>query len=374
MAARTKHLFTNNPSLYGSFLFFEILYDGMKTIGIIFGGVSVEHDVSLWSARNIMTACVDVGYDVALIYVKKDGSWNFSSEYQNVLLSSSSSELTTNMSAVMSIPITVLPGSGFVVDGKSMNIDIVFPIIHGTTGEDGVLQGFLEIVKIPYVGCGVAASAIGMDKVMTKILAESVGIPVARYCVAIKGNIPSFPDVVKKLELPVFVKPTSLGSSVGVTKVRDEKEYIQALESAFSVDEKILIEEAIVGREIECGILEDGELLASGVGEVATTHEFYSYEAKYLDERGVTITLPADIPAKTKEEVRKYALIVAQTIGVRGLSRVDFFYSNEGKVIFNEINTLPGFTALSMYPMLWKQEGCSSTTLINILLKSALKK
>src|SRR3989338_948578 len=322
------------------------------TVGIIFGGVSVEHDVSLWSARNIMTACLEAGHDIVLIYVKRDGSWNASEEYCQILLSSSSTELTKEMTAITSIPVSVTPGLGFIKEEKSMNIDIVFPIIHGTTGEDGVLQGCIEIAGIPYVGCGVAASAIGMDKVITKILAENVGVPVARYIVAMKDDAPIFSVVVKKLSLPIFVKPASLGSSVGVSRVRDEEEYIQALHSAFLVDEKVLIEEDIIGREIECGILEDGELLASGVGEVATTHEFYSYKAKYLDEHGVTITLPANIPEDVKAIVQNYSRIIAHAICVWCLSRVDFFYLSKGEGNFNENNPLPGFTALSMYPML----------------------
>ncbi len=344
------------------------------TVGIIFGGVSVEHDVSLWSAKNIMTACLDAGHDVALIYVKRDGSWNTSEEYGQIFLSRPSNELTKHMSAALSTSVSVIPGSGFATEGKSINIDIVFPIIHGTTGEDGVLQGCIEIAGIPYVGCGVTASAIGMDKVITKVLAENAGIPVAKYIVALKNEAPIFLDLVQKLGLPMFVKPASLGSSVGVSKVRDEEEYVQALRSAFLSDEKALIEEAIVGKEIECGILEDGGLLASGVGEVATTHEFYSYEAKYLDEKAVTITLPANIPEDIKAIVQQYSQTIAHAIGVCGLSRVDFFYSNKGEVIFNEINTLPGFTALSMYPMLWKQEGYSHIDLLNTLVRSALKK
>ena len=343
------------------------------TVGIIFGGASVEHDVSLWSAKNIMTACIDAGHDVVLIYVKKDGTWHHSQEYEHIFLSSSSTELTKNILETISSPVSAVPGSGLVSFGRALPIDIIFPIIHGTTGEDGILQGFLETVGILYVGCGVTASAIGMDKAITKVLVEQKGVPVAKYLVAMKKDCPKFSDAEIALGVPLFVKPATLGSSVGVTKVHNEKEYIDAMNVAFSFDRKVLIEEAIVGREVECGILEDDELLASGVGEVATTHEFYSYEAKYLDENGVTITLPADIPTHAKEEIRRYALLAACIIGVRGLARVDFFYSNDGKVIFNEINTLPGFTALSMYPMLWKREEYTSTKLIDTILKSAFK-
>ncbi len=341
-------------------------------VGIIFGGASVEHEVSLWSAQNVMKACLEAGHNVVLIYVNSDGSWYHTDDYKVLFISASSSELAEKIQCIAASPVTITPGSGLSVTGSSLPIDVIFPVIHGTTGEDGVLQGCLEVSTIPYLGCGVSASAIGMDKVVTKILAAQAGIPVAKYIVATPGFQPLFADVVAGLNLPVFVKPASLGSSVGVTKVRNEAEFTAALANALALDSKVLIEEGIIGREIECGILQNHGLRVSGLGEVATTHDFYSYEAKYLDEKGVTISLPAIIPDEAKKILQHHALTLAEAIGVQGLARVDFFYSDQGGVILNEINTLPGFTALSMYPMLWKQEGYTSIELINALLSSAL--
>ncbi len=355
-------------------LFIERFGKEALNVGIIFGGASVEHEVSLWSAQNVMKACLEAGHSVLLIYVKKDGSWHYTTDFKDLFTTASSTELAEKIQALATSQVSIIPGSGFEVGESLLAIDVIFPVIHGTTGEDGVLQGCLEVSTIPYVGCGVSASAIGMDKVVTKILAAQAGIPVAKYLVATPNLIPTYADAINELGLPLFVKPASLGSSVGVTKVRNEAEFVAAIETALTLDSKVLIEEGIIGRETECGILEADELIASGVGEVATTHDFYSYEAKYLDEKGVTISLPAMIPDEAKKIIQQYALTLASVIGVRGLSRVDFFYSAKGEVILNEINTMPGFTALSMYPMLWKQEGYTSIDLINTLLNSSLKR
>jgi len=341
------------------------------TVGIIFGGRSVEHDVSLWSAQNVMMACFGAGHDVEMIYVDKDGRWSVSLDFVDLFFSTVPAELVDRITAAVKTEVIVNPGRGLLVDKEKLNIDVIFPVIHGTGGEDGVLQGCLEVASLPYVGCGVLASAIGMDKVVTKILAAQAGIPVAKYLVATSDTRPEFSVAEKELGLPMFVKPVSLGSSVGVTKVRSEEEFVIAIDKALESDKKVLIEKAIIGREIECAILEDGELRVSGVGEVATTHDFYSYEAKYLDEKGVTISLPALIPDKVEALIRQYALTLARVIGVQGLSRVDFFYSDKGETILNEINTLPGFTALSMWPMLWKQKGYTDVQIVNALLGSA---
>ncbi len=318
-----------------------------------------------------MHACFGAGHEVEMIYVDKNGEWNGSSDFVDLFFLTVPAELAEKIKTIEVGKVSVLPGNGLWLGESKLELDVVFPVIHGTGGEDGVLQGCLEMAGLPYVGCGVLASAIGMDKVVTKVLAQQVGIPVAKYLVATATMQPKFLDVEKELGLPVFVKPASLGSSVGVTKVKNEEEFVMAVSKALEFDTKVLIEEAVIGREIECGVLEDGELRVSGVGEVATTHDFYSYEAKYLDEKGVTISLPAVIPDDAKTLIQHYALILAKTIGVQGLSRVDFFYSDKGEVILNEINTLPGFTALSMWPMLWKHEGYSDVQIVNALLRSA---
>ena len=258
---------------------------------------------------------------------------------------------------------------------RILDVDVVFPIIHGTMGEDGTLQGTLELLGIPYVGCGVLASSIGMDKSITKLVAEHEGIPVVRYIVATEEQFPIFSTVKEKFGSPIFVKPASLGSSVGVSKVNNEEEFAQALKEVFELDRKALIEEAIVGREVECSILTNDGLKISGVGEVSTTHDFYSFEAKYLDENGVKITVPAELSEEIVKKIQEYSSRLAIVCGLRGLTRIDYFYrESDGSILLNEMNTLPGFTAMSMYPRLWACEGYSAVRLINALIDDALDK
>ncbi len=345
------------------------------TVAVICGGPSVEHAVSLWSAKNILSACENVGYRAFVIYVQKSGEWVCSGEIDEILKTSSSADIFSDISTVTNKrAISLKPGAGLFIGDEKLLIDVAFPIIHGTMGEDGVLQGALDLIGIPYVGCGVLASAIGMDKSITKIIANHAGIPVAKYLVATANDRPSFIDAQQRLGLPMFVKPASLGSSVGVSKVRNADEFEKAIDLVFSVDDKALIEEAITGREVECSILTAGnELKISSVGEVSTTHDFYSFDAKYLDENSVKITVPAELPQDIIKTIQSHTQILAKACGLRGLSRVDFFYrESDDLVILNEINTLPGFTAMSMYPRLWKASGYSSDQLIKALIEGAL--
>lgn len=337
--------------------------DKTTTVAVICGGPSVEHEVSLWSAKNIVSACIEAGYSVRVIYVKRTGEW--------LLVDA----VPSDVKSVVGAPVSLLPGRGLMVAEAKLEIDVIFPIIHGTGGEDGTLQGALELLGISYVGCGVLGSAIGMDKVMTKRLAEQAGIPVAKYLVATPAQRPDFASVNKTLGLPVFVKPASLGSSVGVSKVTNQAEYSRALKQIFALDNKALIEAAVKGREVECSILEGHELLISGVGEVTTTHEFYSYKAKYLDEKSVTISVPALIPSSILKIIQAYSRKIAAQCDLHGLSRVDFFYVEKtDEVILNEVNTLPGFTAMSMYPRLWAQEGYMPKKLVKTLIDNALRR
>jgi len=353
----------------------EILQNTKKiTVAVICGGPSVEHEVSLWSAQNVVKACIEAGYEVCAIYVARDGRWIYDQSLKELLVKSDTTDILKGVSSVVGKSVAVVPAVGLICDGSLMSIDVAFPIIHGTMGEDGTIQGLLEIALIPYVGCGVSASAIGMDKAIAKALAEQAGVAVAPYIVATEENPPTYKTVFDEFGTPFFVKPASLGSSVGVSKVRTKQEYSDALISGFKVDNKLLIEKMIMGREIECALLTDGHNLLSGVGEVATTHDFYSFDAKYLDEKTVRIEVPATIPKEAVETIRENATMVADSLGLEGMSRIDFFYTETGEVVFNEVNTIPGFTGLSMYPRLWKHEGYTDALLVQALITHALDK
>lgn len=343
-----------------------------KTVAIIFGGPSVEHEVSIWSAKNIFQSCIELGHTAVLIYVDQSGVWKTSKNYGKLFENTENNKLFSVISEAPALLISISPSKGFLVKEKKILVNVAFPIIHGTMGEDGQIQGLLEILKLPYVGCGILSSALCMNKAATKQIAEYINIPVAKYISATASTAPTFEKVKQRLGLPCFVKPTSLGSSVGVTKVRTKQEYADALTLVFSVDNAALIEEAIIGREVECSILSDSDLRISNVGEVATTHDFYSFDAKYLDESHVKISVPANIPAKIRKQIQSYTKAIATACHVQGLGRIDFFYrEKENDIIFNEINTLPGFTAMSMYPRLWETEGYSQARLIDRLLEHA---
>jgi D-alanine-D-alanine ligase len=257
-------------------------------------------------------------------------------------------------------------------------VDVVFPVLHGPFGEDGTVQGAAEIAGVPYVGPGVFASAAAMDKDMAKRLMREAGLPVPRHLAFTAGDHPSFAEVVEELGRPVFVKPARLGSSVGVSKAATPDEFDLALAEAFRHDRKVLVEEFVRGREIECAVLEneDGSLLVSVPGEIVPTnrHGFYDYEAKYLDADGAEVKVPADLPAPIASEVRELAARVFRTLGCEGLSRVDFFVCEGRGVLLNEVNTLPGFTAISMYPKAMAASGVSYPELVDRLIAHALKR
>jgi len=333
-------------------------YQTPITVGIIYGGPSTEHDVSLWSAKNISNACKEAGFLVNNIYVDRDGVWHGAGSGDTVEVLDTVLELT--------------PGMGIFLHDGRFDIDIAFPIIHGTYGEDGTLQAVLESLHIPYVGCDVAASAVCMNKVLTKHLATSLGIPIAKFMTATKIRLPTPKETMKELGLPLFVKPASLGSSVGVSKVRNLNELVPAIECVLEVDDQVLIEEMIEGREIECSFLYDGAVRVSRCGEVSTTHEFYSYDAKYLDEASVTIEVPARISVEAEHTIQSYVRHLVDVIGISGFARIDFFLTQDGRVILNEINTIPGFTKFSMYPRLWAEQGCSAVQLVRTLVVNAV--
>lgn len=314
-----------------------------KKVGIIFGGQSAEHEVSIQSARNIVEAMDKDKYEVTEIFIDKNGEWFVNSASVN--------------------PFDILK-----------TVEVVFPIVHGTNGEDGALQGLLRMVGVPFVGADVLGSAVGMDKDVMKRLLRDAGIPIGKFVTTRKSDELSYDQAVDKLGVPLFVKPANAGSSVGVHKVKSAEEYASALMDAFKYDTKVLVEEYIKGREIECAVLGNYEPRASLPGEVQASHEFYSYDAKYIDPNGAKIIIPADLSTELVLEVQEIAIKTFQTLECYGLARVDVFVTPENKIIVNEINTLPGFTSISMYPKMWQVSGINYTDLISKLIELALSR
>ena len=344
-------------------------------VAVICGGRSSEHEVSCISAGGVISAIDRSKFEPILIGITKGGHW--------VLLPEDSS-LTINdgdlPEVVDSAQRVVVDVAGFSVAGKDLKIDLVFPLLHGPYGEDGTIQGLLEMANLPYVGSGVLASAVAMDKSFAKPIfsaqemATVAGIVLkANQWLADPGSVL---EQVKKLGYPVFVKPARGGSSRGTSKVHSETELATAIETALQFDPKVMIEEAIVGSEIECAVLEiAGEPQASVVGRISIDpkFEFYDFEAKYLDG-ATSIELPAAIPPGIAEEIRTTAIKAFQALGCSGLARVDFFLTDAGKIIINELNTMPGFTATSVFPKMWQASGVSYTEVISHLIESALLK
>src|SRR3989344_2425168 len=303
-------------------------------IGVLFGGKSAEHEVSLQSAHNVIKAINKTKYTITQIKINKDGKFNFN---------------------------------------NLKNFDVIFPVMHGPFGEDGSMQGLLKLASVPFVGPGVLGSAVGMDKDVTKRLLRDTGIPIGKFVTIRFYDKINFNKVKKKLGLPLFIKPANMGSSVGVSKVRNEKEFKKALNEAFKFDTKVIIEEFINGREIECALLGNDIPMASIPGEIIANQDFYSYGAKYIDE-GSVAEIPAKINKKTAERIQKLAIKTFQTLNCEGMSRVDFFLKKNGSVLVNEINTIPGFTSISMYPKLWEASGLSQAKLLDRLIELAVER
>ena len=346
-------------------------------VGILFGGRSAEHEVSLQSAKNVADAIDRNRYDVALIGIDKSGKWLLPNQSQFLLDAGDPKLIQLNKENEASV--ALVPQSGGALTDLSggsaqASLDIVFPILHGPFGEDGTVQGLLKLAGVPFVGAGILGSAVGMDKDVMKRLMRGSGIPIAKFLVFRQEDRPDFGAVSNEIGLPFFVKPANLGSSVGVHKVTDQETFDRALRDAFGYDMKILIEEFIDGRELECAVLGNRNPIASVVGEIIPGHEFYSYEAKYIDEHGAALEIPADIPDAVGEDIRTLAIRTFQTLECEGLGRVDFFLKKDGGLIVNEINTIPGFTKISMYPRLWEASGVSYPELINRLIELGLER
>jgi D-alanine-D-alanine ligase len=352
-------------------------------VGILFGGKSAEHEVSLQSAKNVYDAIDREKYHPILIGIDKTGRWLLNEGSRFLLNADDPGRISLNQSGE---PVALPPQSGGLIANlnslkDSGAVDVVFPILHGPFGEDGTVQGLLKLADIPFVGSGVTGSAAGMDKDVMKRLLRDAGIPIGKFLVLrSRDALPPFQEAVDALGLPLFVKPANMGSSVGVSKIHDEGEYQRGTAEAFQYDTKIVLEEYIPGREMECSVLGNEEVIASVPGEVISSHEFYSYDAKYLDEKGAVLDIPAKVSGDIAKQIQALAVKTFQTLCCTGLSRVDFFLRDRadsppgaGEVVVNEINTMPGFTRISMYPKLWEAGGISYTELISRLIDLAIQ-
>ena len=345
------------------------------TVLILFGGVSSEHEVSRNSTASILNNIDRERYEVYTIGITKDGRWYKTSATAEEIADGSWEDLPK-------VPAVVSPDRGvhgFVTeDGEKTYVDVVFPMLHGKNGEDGTMQGLLEIAGIPYVGPGVVGSANCMDKGVAKIICEHAGIHQAKYYVIQRHMF--FADPEKHMDAmeetclgyPMFIKPANAGSSVGITKVKDRESLLPAIELAASQDRWIVAEECIVGRELEVGVLGNKEPIASAVGEIQSAGEFYDYDSKYNDAASIA-EVAEGLPDGIEDEIRAMAVKIFQTLDCKGLSRVDFFLRGEDEIIFNEVNTLPGFTKISMYPKLFGAAGISYTGLITKLIEFGME-
>lgn len=352
---------------------------GKVRVGILFGGRSSEHEVSLLSAKNVIEALDKTKYEPVLVGIDKNGEWHLRDTYQFLLYPEDPKLIQLHGSKENVALIPKETGNQLVsLSGGSQHapVDVVFPVLHGSYGEDGTIQGLLKMADIPFVGAGVLGSAVGMDKDVMKRLLRDAQIPIAKFitCYANQKHNLNFDEIVEELGLPLFIKPANTGSSVGISKVKTQQEFFAAIEEAFRYDRKIILEEFIPGREIECSVLGNEEPIASLPGEIIPQHEFYSYEAKYLDEFGACFQIPVSLPAPIIHQIQETAVKAFKVLCCEGMARVDFFLRGENSLYVNEINTIPGFTKISMYPKLWEVSGIPYPELINRLIELALER
>ncbi|RFB93223.1 D-alanine--D-alanine ligase A [Rhizobium leguminosarum bv. trifolii] len=342
-------------------------------IAVLFGGRSAEHEVSILSATNVMAALKPEKYDAIPVFITREGQWLLSNFEDGILATPSSG-----------VEICLVPGGrgrmlAISVHGtphELPGIDILFPVLHGLHGEDGSVQGLAEVARVPLAGCGILGSAAALDKDITKRLLRAAGLPVARAVTVREDTAPSLAALESELGLPLFIKPARQGSSVGVAKVHASQEFAPALAEAFRHDRILLAEEFIAGREIEFSVLEDaaGELFVSRPGEIvpAESHGFYSYDAKYIDEKGAALKVPADLPEEVETAMRDMAARAFRAVGCDGMARVDFFLTDDMRFLVNEINTIPGFTDISMYSKAVAASGVSYAEIIDRLVDHGL--
>lgn len=355
-------------------------------VGVLFGGESPEHEVSLRSAKNVIEAIDRERYDIVLIGIDRRGRWHLADESRFLRHASDPRRIRLPHAPVR---LALTPGRrprivpvGRPERAELPELDVIFPVLHGPFGEDGTVQGLLRLAHLPFVGPGILGSAVCMDKDVAKRLLRDAGIPVAPFITVLsRAEAPSWDEAVAALDAPIFVKPANMGSSVGVSKAETDADYRRALDEAFSFDTKVLLERTIRGREIEISVLGNETPEASIPGEIAPTHAFYSYEAKYLDHDGADLLIPADLDAETTARAREIAVRAFRALCCEGMARVDLFLATEpcgplpsGSLVINEINTLPGFTRISMYPKLWDASGVSYPELIDRLIRLAIER
>ncbi|KFG70160.1 D-alanine--D-alanine ligase family protein [Microvirga sp. BSC39] len=353
-----------------------------KRIGLLFGGRSAEHEVSKLSAANVLRALDPDRYDIIPIGIGRDGRWLLCDSGNGGGRGARSLEIPEGAPQVALLPggageMMVLNGDA---GSTTLHLDAVVPVLHGPNGEDGTVQGFLELANIPYVGSGVMGSAAGMDKDVAKRLLRDSGLPVVPFLTLTPRTRVDYGAAVDALGTrDLFVKPANMGSSVGVSRASSAEEFDKACERAFRYDGKLLVERSVTGaREIECSVLEDatGEIKASPLGEIvpAGSHGFYSYDAKYIDADGALLRIPAELSSDQARRIQELAVETFRTLGCEGLARVDFFVDpkSEGSLFVNEVNTLPGFTAISMYPKLWEAGGLPQSELMEVLIGHAI--
>src|SRR3989442_5800749 len=355
-------------------------------VGLIFGGRSGEHEVSLASATSVMANLDSDKYEVVPIGITKGGTWLLGTEPARLLETEQSVSADTGTGETTAVTLTGDPGLRRLIPVQGSEqledngaLDVILPVLHGTYGEDGALQGLLEMANVPYVGCGVLGSALGMDKEKMKMIFDSVGLSIVDSLTYRRNQWKRSPEeildaVEEHIGYPCFIKPVNLGSSVGVNKAHDRDELKHAIDVAAEYDRKIIIECSIDCRELECSVLGNDEPLASVVGEVVPSNEFYDYNDKYIDGKSQVI-IPANIPHITAENVRRWAVQAFLALDLSGLARVDFFMEKEtGKVYINEVNTIPGFTQISMYPKLWEASSLSYSQLLDRLIELAIER
>ncbi|AZD81825.1 D-alanine--D-alanine ligase [Pseudomonas chlororaphis] len=348
-------------------------------VGIIFGGRSAEHEVSLQSARNIVDALDRERFEPVLIGIDKNGHWHLNDTSNFLINQENPALIALNQS---NRELAVVPGkaSQQLLETSSQellgHVDVIFPIVHGTLGEDGCLQGLLRMADLPFMGSDVLGSAVCMDKDISKRLLRDAGLAVTPFITLNRATAArtDFAQAQSKLGLPMFVKPANQGSSVGVSKVTSEAQYHAAIELALGFDEKVLVESAVSGREIECAVLGNDQPIASGCGEIVVGSGFYSYDSKYIDDQAAQVVVPADLSEEVSERIRALAVEAFQVLGCSGLARVDVFLTQGGEVLINEINSLPGFTRISMYPKLWQAAGMTYSELVSRLIELALER
>ena len=342
-------------------------------VGVIFGGVSTEHEVSRWSAVHVLKSLDKSRFSFTIFEITKTG--------ELYVYTDNGSDIEGLCTELIKVSNEITKKRVFFSTElvKEYSLDVIFPVLHGTGGEDGVLQGMLELSDIPYVGAGVAGSAIAFDKVFTKQILTVMGIKQAAYMVVTSDDIGNdisekIKDAEKKLGYPIFIKPANGGSSVGIYKARDRKSLMDAVHQAARYDRKVILEEAIKGRELECAVIGGYKgARALGVGEIVPCNEFYDYEAKYINE-GSMVLVPASIAEKIRDEIMEEAVKAFNALDTYGLARVDFFLGDDGAIYLNEINTMPGFTRISMYPKLWRYSGGNDSDLISELIDLAFER